>query len=221
MTSIVAPSPIRIAMADDHVLIRTALANLIDGFDNCKVILQARTGKELVDQLQADYLPHIVLLDLNMPEMDGFETSAWFKSHYPEVNIIMLTMYDAEATMIRLLRNGVRGFLKKDVHPSELRHAIQSLMQYGYYYSHDTTGKLVNLFRNLGDMALQKNVLSDLEIKFLELASSDKTYKEIAMELDLSPRAVDNLRDHLFGKLDVKSRVGLAMYAIRQGLVKF
>lgn len=214
-------TPIRIAMADDHVLIRTALANLIDSFENCKVILQARTGQELVDQLQPDYLPQIILLDLNMPEMDGFKTSAWFKDHHPHIHIIMLTMYDAEATMIRLLRNGVRGFLKKDVHPSELRYAIQSLMQFGYYYSHDTTGKLMNLFRNQGEMALQKNVLSDQEVKFLELASSDKTYKEIAMELDLSPRAVDNLRDHLFNKLDVKSRVGLAMYAIKQGLVKF
>ena len=79
----------------------------------------------------------------------------------------------------------------------------------------------MNLFRHQGEMALQKNVLTDIEIKFLELAASDKTYKEVALELELSPRAVDNLRDNLFSKLDVKSRVGLALYAIKQGLVKF
>ncbi|MFM7838661.1 MAG: response regulator [Chitinophagaceae bacterium] len=215
------PKPIRIAMADDHILLRTALANLIDSFGEFKVMIQARNGKELIDKLQPAVLPEIVLLDLNMPVMDGFETAAWFRQNYPEVPIIMLTMYDAEATMIRLLRNGVRGFIKKDVHPAELRLALQSLAQYGYYYSHDTTGKLVNLFRHQGEMALQKNVLTDIEIKFLELAASDKTYKEVALELELSPRAVDNLRDHLFSKLEVKSRVGLALYAIKQGLVKF
>ena len=210
-----------VALADDHVLLRTALASLIDSFDHCKVIIQGSNGKEIIEQLNKDRLPDVILLDLNMPGMDGFETSAWFKANHPEIHIIMLTMYDAEATMIRLLQSGVRGFLKKDVHPSELKFALQSVMQHGYYYSHDTTGKLVNLFRNHGEQALQKNMLSEQEVKFLELAASEKTYKEIAMDMHLSPRAVDNLRDQMFGKLDVKSRVGLAMYAIKHGVVKF
>ena len=209
----------KISLADDHQLLRNALASLIDSFGDCKVIHQANNGEELVAQLQISPPPDIAILDLNMPKMDGYETACWLKEHYPQVQVLMLTMYNAEATMIRLLQAGVKGFLKKDVHPSELRFAIQSVIQQGYYYSHNTTGKLVNLFRNNSDASIQKNMLSDQEIEFLKMAATDLTYKEIAVEMDLNPRSVDNLRDHLFEKLDVKSRVGLAMYAIRQGLV--
>lgn len=213
---------IKIAMADDHVLLRSALASLINTFENCEVIIQAGSGKELIDLLQKkQHEINIVLLDLNMPNMDGFETATWLKDYCPNINVLMLTMYDSEVTLIRLLQAGVKGFLKKDIHPSELKFAIQSVNQYGYYYSHNTTGKLVNLFRNSDEMKLQKSILSDQEIYFLKLAATDLTYKEIAMKIELNPRAVDNLRDHLFEKLDVKSRVGLAMYAIRQGIVRF
>jgi len=210
----------KISLADDHQLLRNALASLIDSFGDCKVIHQVNNGEELVAQLKISPPPDIANLDLNMPRMGGYETACWLKEHYPQVQVLMLTMYNAEATMIRLLQAGVKGFLKKDVHPSELRFAIQSVIQQGYYYSHNTTGKLVNLFRNNSDASIQKNMLNDQEIEFLKLAATDLTYKEIAVEMDLNPRSVDNLRDHLFEKLDVKSRVGLAMYAIRQGLVE-
>ena len=210
---------IKITLADDHQLLRNALASLIDSFGDCKVICQASNGEEVIAQIKPSLPPDIALLDLNMPKMGGYETALWLKNNYPQVQVLMLTMYDAEATMIRLLQAGVRGFLKKDVHPSELRFAIQSVMLHGYYYSHNTTGKLVNLFRNNSDANIQKNMLNDQEIAFLKLAATDLTYKEIAVEMELNPRSVDNLRDHLFEKLDVKSRVGLAMYAIRQGLV--
>ena len=209
----------KISLADDHQLLRNALASLIDSFGDCKVIHQVNNGEELVAQLKISPPPDLAILDLNMPKMDGYETACWLKEHYPQVQVLMLTMYNAEATMIRLLQAGVKGFLKKDVHPSELRFAIQSVIQQGYYYSHNTTGKLVNLFRNNSDASIQKNMLNDQEIEFLKMAATDLTYKEIAVEMDLNPRSVDNLRDHLFEKLDVKSRVGLAMYAIRQGLV--
>jgi DNA-binding NarL/FixJ family response regulator len=211
---------IRIALVDDHQLLRSALASLIDGFDDCTVICQANNGTDFINQLQEQYLPHIVLLDLNMPQLDGYETTAWLKEHYPEVHVLMLTMYDAETTMIRLLQAGAKGFLKKDIHPSELKFAIQSVMQYGYYYSHTTTGKLVNLFRGNGDAYIQKNMLNSEEIEFLKYAATDLTYKEIARKMGLNPRSVDNLRDHLFEKLDVKSRVGLAIYALRHGIIR-
>lgn len=211
---------IRIALVDDHQLLRSALASLIESFDDCTVICQANNGTDFINQLQEQYLPHIVLLDLNMPQLDGYETTSWLKDHYPEVHVLMLTMYDAETTMIRLLQAGAKGFLKKDIHPSELKFAIQSVMQYGYYYSHTTTGKLVNLFRGNGDAYIQKNMLNSEEIEFLKYAATDLTYKEIARKMGLNPRSVDNLRDHLFEKLDVKSRVGLAIYALRHGIIR-
>ena len=214
---------IKIALADDHILLRTALASLIDNFENCKVILQAGDGAELVKQIQQGLIPDVAILDLNMPNMDGYDTALWLRQNYPQIHVMMLTMYDSESALIRLLQAGVKGFLKKDIHPAELKFAIQSVLQSGYYYSHSTSGKLANLFRIRPDntQVLEKKMLAEQEICFLKLASSEMTYKEIAQKMGLNPRAIDNLRDHLFNKLEVKSRVGLAMYAIRHGVVNF
>ena len=141
----------KIALADDHVLLRTALASLIDSFDNCRVIQQAGDGNELIEQIKQGCRPDVVILDLNMPHKDGYEAAVWLKDNHPNVHVMMLTMYDSESALIRLLQVGVKGFLKKDIHPSELKFAIQSVVQSGYYYSHTTSGKLANLFRLNGD----------------------------------------------------------------------
>jgi two-component system invasion response regulator UvrY len=214
---------IKIAMADDHVLLRNALASLIDGFGNCRVIYQCNTGRELTNSISSGIIPDLVLLDLNMPEMDGFETAVWLQKNTPQVHILMLTMYDSELSLIRLLKAGVNGFLKKDIHPSELKFAIESVVNTGYYYSNHSTGRLMNLFRDNpdGSISLQKAMLSEQELQFLKLVCSDLTYKEIAQKMGLNPRSVDTLRDQLFVKLDVKSRVGLAMVAIKHGIVTF
>lgn len=216
------PSTIQVALADDHILLRDALASLINTFDNCKVIFTASNGQETLEKIKANQVPDVLILDLNMPLLDGYDTSRWLHTHYPAVHVLMLTMYDTDLTLIRLLQAGVRGFLKKDVHPDELKFAIRSVMEWGYYYSHSVTGKLVNLFRHtLEDLSQRKNLLNEQELKFLKLSCSEFTYKEIAVEMQLSPRAVDALCDQLFNRLDVKSRVGLAIYAIRHGLVSF
>jgi DNA-binding NarL/FixJ family response regulator len=215
---------IKVALADDHVLLRTALASLIDNFEDCSVIIQACHGIELFEKLKNNLIPDVILLDLNMPLMDGMETARCLQEKYPAIHVLMLTMYDSELALIRLLQAGVKGFLKKDIHPSELHFAIQSVMQSGFYYSHNATGKLVNLFRKQTDknaISLEKTMLTETDINFLKLASTEMTYKEIAQQMNLNPRAVDNLRDSLFQKLTIKSRVGLAMYAIRHGLVTF
>jgi len=214
---------ITVALADDHVLLRNALAKLIDSFGDCKVVHQANNGAELIEQIKNTMPPDIAILDLNMPQMDGFETAVWLQGNHPSVQVLMLTMYDSELALIRLLQSGVKGFLKKDIHPSELKFAINSVIQSGYYYSNHTTGKLMNLFRHHDNrsLILEKAMLSDQELLFLKMACSEMTYKEIAMKMNLNPRTIDNLRDNLFNKLDVKSRVGLAMFAIRHGVVTF
>jgi len=214
---------IKVALADDHILLRNALAALIDSFDDCRVINQSGNGKELINAISGGVVPNVVILDLNMPEMDGFETAAVLSKKFPNIHVLMLTMYDSELSLIRLLQSGVKGFLKKDIHPSELKFAIQTVVKSGYYYSNHTTGKLVSLFRNNteGSLRLQNAMLSEQEVAFLKLACSDLTYKEIAQKMGLNPRSIDTLRDHLFIKLDVKSRVGLAMVAIRNGVVTF
>ena len=213
----------KIILADDHVLLRDALAALIDSFEECRIIAVASNGKELVKQIESGQLPHIVVLDLNMPEMDGYETAQWLQDKHPGIKILILTMYDSEIALIRLLQVGVRGFLKKDIHPFELKAALLSVAADGYYYAHNTTGKLASLFQKNqhNKSSIEKAMLTQLDIDFLRMASTDMTYKEIAQAMNITPRAIDGYRDSLFEKLDVKSRVGLAIYAVKNGIVTF
>ena len=210
-------------LADDHILLRDALASLIDTFPECKVIGVAADGTEVKLAIEKGNIPNILLLDLNMPKMDGYETASWLQQNHPAVKILVLTMYDSEIALIRLLQIGVRGFLKKDIHPAELKDALLSVADDGYYYSHYTTGKIASLFRknNGSQSSLEKALLNDIEIEFLKLASTDMTYKEIAHVMKLTPRIIDSYRDALFDKLDVKSRVGLVIYAVKNGIITF
>ena len=187
---------IKVAVADDHILLRNALSALINNTGKCKVLFEANNGKELLEKMQQGMIPDVIILDLYMPEMDGYDT------------------------LIRLLKAGVKGFMKKDIHPSELLHAIQSVHEYGYYYSAQTSSKLAGLFRTSENgPLLEKIMMTELEIQFMKLVCTELTYKEIAVQLKMNPRAIDGMRDSLFTRLDVKSRVGLAMHAIRQGIV--
>jgi len=212
----------KIILVDDHTLLRDALSSLINSFEEFSVINSLNNGTELIRALSEGYKPDLILLDLNMPVLDGFETSKWLNVNYPEIKILILTMYDSEIALIRLLKVGVKGFLKKDTHPNELRIALNAVSENGFYYSQDTTGKLANLFQKNTDNQnfVEKAMLNENELEFLRLASTDLTYKEIAAQLNLSPRAIDGYRDSLFEKLDVKSRVGLAIYAVKNGIVR-
>lgn len=213
----------KIILTDDHILLRDVLANLIDSFEECKIIGVAANGKELVKQINEGLIPDIVVLDLNMPEMDGYETAQWLQEKHPDIRTLILTMYDSEIALIRLLQLGVRGFLKKDIHPFELKAAILSVADNGYYYAHNTTGKLAGFFQknHNSKTSMERAMLTQLDIDFLKMAATDMTYKEIAQVMKISPRAIDGYRDSLFEKLDVKSRVGLAIYAVKNGIVTF
>jgi DNA-binding NarL/FixJ family response regulator len=211
---------IKVAMVDDHILLRNALASLINNSDNCSVVIECSNGKELIGKIKTSTPPDLVILDLNMPEMDGHQTALYLQKNHPEIKVIMLTMYDSELALIRLLKAGVKGFMKKDIHPTELMHAIQSVHEQGYYYSAQTSSKLAGLFRDEESAhAIDKILLTDQELEFLKFVCSELTYKEVAVQLKMNPRAIDGMRDNLFTRLDVKSRVGLAMYAIKHGIV--
>jgi two-component system, NarL family, invasion response regulator UvrY len=214
-------SYIKVALADDHVLLRSALASLIDSFGDCKVIYQANNGEEFANFLVEGPIPDVAILDLNMPQMDGYDCARLIQKNFPSVLVLMLTMYDSELSLIRLLQAGVKGFLRKDIHPSELKFAIHSVVAAGYYYSNHTTDRLANLLRSSNEKKnfVQNLMLTEQELQFLKLTCSDLTYKEIAQKMTLNPRSVDSLRDQLFVKLDVRSRVGLAIVAIKNGVV--
>lgn len=214
---------INIFLTDNHIVLRDALAALINNFENCRVVGVAANGSECIKSIESGTKPDIVLLDINMPVIDGYAVADWLQKNHPDIKILVLTMYDTEVALIRLLKLGVRGFLKKDIHPNDLKTAIISVAENGYYYCNNTTGKLASFFynNNGGPSAYEKGLLHEHEIAFLKLASTDLTYKEIAAELNLTARAIDAYRDGLFEKLDVKSRVGLAIYAVKNGIVRF
>ncbi len=209
----------KLVLADDHILLRDALANLIGSFKEFSITALAGNGKEVVHAFDTGVSADIVLMDLNMPEMDGYETARWLTECHPEVKIVILTMYDSEIALIRLLQAGVHGFLKKDIHPSELKNALLTVAGGEYYYTNHTTSKITGLFRK--QSGIEKAILNETEIEFLKLASTDMTYKEIAHAMHMTPRNIDTYRDALFTKLDVKSRVGLVIYAVKNGVVTF
>jgi two-component system, NarL family, invasion response regulator UvrY len=211
---------VKVGLVDDHILVRDALANIVRSFDEFSVSLLAENGKDFIEKLNSTSIPDILLLDLNMPEMDGHETLQWISKNHPEIKILILTMYNADS-LIHLLKFGVRGFLRKDIHPIEMKQGLLTVMANGNYCSQNVTGRLFSLMKNYGS----KNspwgtvILNDNEISFLKFAATEFTYKEIAAKMQISPRTVDNYRDALFLKLNVKSRVGLAMYALKTGIV--
>jgi DNA-binding NarL/FixJ family response regulator len=211
-----------VALVDDHVLLRNGLARLIGSFGQYDVLFEARSGKDLIRQLPSARIPDLVLLDINMPEMDGYETACWLRRHYPEIKILALSMYDTDNSIVRMLKNGVKGYILKDSEPAELKLALESVVQKGFYYSEMITGKLIHTINALDEPEYHVRHLlrlNERELEFMKLVCTEWTYKEIADQMYLSPRTIDGYRDSLFEKLNVRTRVGLVMYAIRNGIV--
>jgi two-component system, NarL family, invasion response regulator UvrY len=212
-----------VALIDDHILLRNGLATLIREFGDYQVLFEANNGKHFQDCLARSIPPDVVLLDINMPEMDGYETAAWIREFYPDIKVIALSMDDKDKAIIRMLRNGARGYILKDVEPGELRRALNDVLTNGYFYSEMVTSKLIHNINKTEENELedQLNVaLSEREHQFLKLACTEMTYKEIADAMFLSPRTIDGYRDTLFLKLQVKTRVGLVIYSLRNEIVK-
>lgn len=208
---------VNIVLVDDHKLLRNGLAGLITSFNNYSVLFEANNGKELIAQLTTKSLPDIILMDINMPVMDGYETCLWLKNNHPDIMVLALSMYDNENAIIRMFRAGARGYILKDCEPKELEIALSDIKSKGFYYSEMVTGKLIHTINTQDDKKQLK--LNEREIMFLKLVCSELTYKEIADKMNVSPRTIDGYRDDLFQKLNIKTRVGLVMYAIRNGIV--
>jgi two-component system, NarL family, invasion response regulator UvrY len=162
------------------------------------------------------------MLDINMPYKDGYETALYLKTNFPDIKILVLSMFDNELSIIKMLRNGAKGYILKDSEPEELSAAIDAVLRKGYYYSDLVSGKLVHAINKMddNDNGINEFVkLTPKELEFLKHVCSELTYKEIAEKMHLSPRTVEGYRDQLFFKLNLKTRVGLVLYAIKNGIV--
>ena len=211
----------KIVLTDDHILLRNGLAALVKNQGH-EVLFEADNGKDFIERLNSRSLPDIVLLDINMPEMDGYETAQWIKINHPDIKVLALSMYDNESSIIRMLKCGAKGYILKDSETTELKAAIDALMTKGFYYSDLVSGKLIHAINKIDDAGSDVNTLVNLnerETDFLKYACTELTYKEIADKMFVSPRTIDGYRDALFEKLNLKTRVGLVMYAIKNGIV--
>ena len=212
-----------VALVDDHELLRTGLAAIINSFEGYKVILEANNGKHFIEKVDPKNSPDIILLDITMPVMDGYDTSGWLKANMPKAKILVLSMLENDTAIIRMLKNGARGYILKDSKPMVFNEALDNIRDSGYFINDLVSNKLMQYINHEDVFDNDKHTMSNLtdnELIFLKWICTEKTYKEIADEMFLSPRTIDTYRDNLFRKLDVKTRVGLAIFAIKNVIVK-
>ena len=210
-----------IVVVDDHKLYRSGLVQLIHAIDiQVNHLHECSNGQEFLNYLKSlDHIvPDIVLMDIDMPELNGFQTMEKLAIQKMNVPVLVITMMDEEPCLLRMIRLGARGFLSKDIEPEELRKAIETIANKGFHFTERFTGKLMAAVRG-ERRASTMPILSEREQQFIQYCSTELTYKEIANKMCVSPKTVDGYRAGLFQKLDVKSRVGLVMYAVKNGFV--
>jgi DNA-binding NarL/FixJ family response regulator len=210
-----------IVIIDDHLLIAKALSSIIEHFNRYEVLYECENGKELIEKLKIKKnIPDIVLLDIVMPVMDGFETAQWLKENHPGVLVMALTMQSDDESLIKMIKCGAKGYLHKNVHPVELEKALEMLVQKGFYYPDWATSRVLNNIAAGVDIQHLDHNLTEREKEFMQYACTELTYKEIGEKMFCSARTVEGYRDALFEKLGMKTRVALALYAVKIGLHK-
>lgn len=204
-----------IVIVDDHTLFAQSLQGLVNSFEHYEVLAVFKNGQELVDYFKTNNkYPDIVLLDIRMPVLNGVETMQYLKQAFPSQKVLALTMEHEEQTILKMVKLGCRGYLLKDIEPEEFLIALDCVYESGYYLLDNAAVKI--------DCSIKEHIVPSLnqrEIEFLNLACSERTYKEVAREMNLSPKTIDGYRENLFNKLEVKSRVGMVLYAIKNQMV--
>lgn len=210
---------IRIALVDDHLLFRKGIANLLSEFSDIDIVFDAANGVELQKLLPLHPDVDVLLIDITMPQMNGYVSTAWVKENYPTVHILALSMLDDDEAVIGMLRAGAGGYVLKESSPAELYHAITEIRNKGVYINEMVSGKMLRNVQGIGDLKTQLQ-LTERELEFINLCASELTYKEIADKMGIATRSVENYREHIFEKLQAKSRVGLVLFAIKHKLIK-
>jgi DNA-binding NarL/FixJ family response regulator len=210
-------TPVLIGIVDDHTLFRSGLSGLLDDFKELKVAFEAGNGLELQQQVKLFPETRVVLMDIHMPVMDGYSATAWLHANHPEIRFLALSMFEDDDAVIGMLKAGAGGYVVKESKPRDLLEAILTIEAKGIYLNEMVSGKL---YRTITEIA-QADPISDREVDFLRLCCSELTYKEMADQMCISPRTIDNYREALFAKLGIKSRTGLVLYAIKHKIFTF
>ncbi|WP_343328771.1 response regulator transcription factor [Polaribacter staleyi] len=203
-----------VVIVDDHTLLSQAIAAMVNTFPKFKVLYTCKNGKELIDKFSAspEFIPDVVLMDINMPIMNGIETTEWITNNHGSVHVMALSVEDEDTTILKMLKVGAIGYLLKDTEKVVLEKALVEIAENGFYHTKNVTNLLMKSLSGNGSAEIH---LKEREITFMKYACSELTYKEIADKMCLSPKTIDGYRDVLFTKLNVKNRVGLVMYAIK------
>lgn len=211
---------IKLGLTDDHLLFRRGLASILATYEQIQLVLQTSSGPELLEQLQHTELD-VVLLDLEMPEMNGIQTAEALREQYPDLKILILSMYDDDHFIQHLMEVGANGYLLKDAEPDEVVQAVVAAAKKGFYFS-ERVSKVV-----LQGLANKKKVkpifrnqvrLTKRELQVLQLICEEQTNNEIGEQLFLSPRTIEGYRNRLLEKTGVRNTAGLVVFAIRNEL---
>ncbi len=210
----------KIVIVDDHMLIAKAISSIIHELGGYEVLYETENGKTLTERFAVkNNIPDIILLDISMPVMDGFETARWLKENHPAVKVMALTMQGDDESLIKMIKAGATGYLHKNVHPAELQKALDAITSKGFYYPDWATSRVLHALAN-EEIVNSRIKLTERETEFLVWSCTELTYKEIGEKMFCSARTVESYRDSLFEKLGVKTRVALALYAVKIGLHK-
>lgn len=218
----VTPAIIKVAYADDHRMVREGISELLMKMsrktpERIDVCIQAETGDELLEMLeQSTEIPDVCLLDINMPGKDGFDTVVELKKRWPLLRVLVITVFENEYHLIRMIARGADGYIAKNNTGTELLNGVTTVYKKGSYFADQATMRLAHAVK-AGKIKEPK--LTQLEREFLPFVCTDLTYDEIAEKMGTTRPSVDGLRSSLFRKLDVATRTALAIYGIKTGLI--
>lgn len=214
-------STIKIAIADDYKIFREGLKVGLSSDENLEVIMEADNGEDLLKALET-ITPDVIIMDLKMPIMDGMEATKAVRKKYPDIKVLVVTMYDDDKFIIHLMENGANGYLLKNTEPDEIRKSIYAVHENGYYFNDVVNKALLKklvLKNNLKPSFNQNVELTEREMEVLKLICEEKTAAEIAKDIFLSPRSVEGIRQRLIEKIGVRNTAGLVMFAVKNSMV--
>ncbi len=214
-------SVIKVAIADDHKIFRKGVILSLRPYTNIKFVLEAENGDELIAAIPTAE-PDVILMDLRMPLKDGIEATKIISKQYPNIHVIVLTMYEDERFVSHLMENGANGYLLKSADPSEIRKAIIEVMAKGYYLNNFVNRVLLKKSHTRTRTApslTNEIVLSDKEREVIRLLCMEFTATEIAQKMEISPRTVEAIKDRLMERFGAKNTAGLVFFAVKNNLI--